>query len=92
MIEFDGERIDQTSPEEIVKKGISAIPEGRGIFPELTVGENIKVGAYTRKDVKGVQSSLQKVYEYFPILKSVTPSWQDISVEGNSRCSLLGDH
>jgi len=69
MIEFDGERIDQTSPEEIVKKGISAIPEGRGIFPELTVGENIKVGAYTRKDVKGVQSSLQKVYEYFPILK-----------------------
>ena len=69
MIEFAGERIDQTSPEEIVKKGISAIPEGRGIFPELTVGENIKVGAYTRKDVKGVQSSLQKVYEYFPILK-----------------------
>jgi branched-chain amino acid transport system ATP-binding protein len=69
MIEFDGERIDQTSPEEIVKKGISVIPEGRGIFPELTVGENIKVGAYTRKDVKGVQPSLQKVYEYFPILK-----------------------
>jgi branched-chain amino acid transport system ATP-binding protein len=69
MIEFDGERIDQMSPEEIVKKGISVIPEGRGIFPELRVGENIKVGAYTRKDMKGVQSSLQKVYEYFPILK-----------------------
>jgi branched-chain amino acid transport system ATP-binding protein len=69
MIEFDGKRIDQESPEEIVKKGISVIPEGRGIFPELTVGENIKVGAYTRKDMKGVQSSLQKVYEYFPILK-----------------------
>lgn len=69
MIEFDGERIDQESPEEIVKKGISVIPEGRGIFHELTVGENIKVGAYTRNDMKGVQSSLQKVYEYFPILK-----------------------
>ncbi len=69
MIEFDGERIDQESPEEIVKKGISVIPEGRGVFPELTVGENIKVGAYTRKDTKEVQSSLQKVYEYFPILK-----------------------
>jgi branched-chain amino acid transport system ATP-binding protein len=69
MIEFDGERIDQKSPEEIVKKGISVIPEGRGIFPELTVGENIKVGAYTRKDSKGVQSSFQKVYEYFPLLK-----------------------
>src|SRR4030042_4914032 len=66
MIEFDGVRIDQESPEEIVKKGISVIPEGRGIFPELTVGENIKVGAYTRKETKGIQSSLQKVYEYFP--------------------------
>jgi branched-chain amino acid transport system ATP-binding protein len=69
IIEFYGERIDQKSPEEIVKKGISVIPEGRGIFPELTVGENIKVGAYTRKDAKGVQSSLKKVYEYFSILK-----------------------
>jgi len=69
MVEFYGDRIDRKSPEEIVKKGISVIPEGRGVFPELTVGENIKVGAYTRKDTKGVQSSLQKVYEYFPILR-----------------------
>ena len=69
MIEFLGERIDQKSPEEIVKKGISVIPEGRGIFSELTVGENIKVGAYTRQDTKGVPESLKKVYEYFPILK-----------------------
>ena len=69
MIEFYGERIDQKSPEEIVKKGISVIPEGRGIFPELTVGENIKVGAYTRRDTKEVQTSLQRVYEYFPVLR-----------------------
>jgi branched-chain amino acid transport system ATP-binding protein len=69
VIEFHGERIDQRSPEEIVKKGISVVPEGRGVFPELTVGENIKVGAYTRRDPKGIQSSLQKVYEYFSILK-----------------------
>ncbi len=68
-IEFDGDQIEQKSPEEIVKKGISVIPEGRGVFPELTVGENIKVGAYTRKDTKGVQASLQRVYEYFPILR-----------------------
>jgi branched-chain amino acid transport system ATP-binding protein len=69
VIEFLGERIDRKSPEEIVKKGISVIPEGRGIFHELTVGENIKVGAYARRDTKGVPESLQKVYEYFPILK-----------------------
>ena len=69
IIEFCGERIDQKSPEEIVVRGISVIPEGRGIFPELTVGENIKVGGYVRKDAKEVQMSLQRVYEYFPILK-----------------------
>jgi branched-chain amino acid transport system ATP-binding protein len=69
MIEFDGKRIDRENPEEIVKKGISAIPEGRGVFRELTVGENIKVGAYTRKDSKEIQTSLRKVYEYFPILE-----------------------
>lgn len=69
MIEFCGERIDQKSPEEIVVRGISVIPEGRGVFPELTVGENIKVGGYTRKDSKGIQASLEKVHEYFPILR-----------------------
>ena len=69
MIEFYGKRIDRENPEEIVKKGISVIPEGRGVFRELTVGENIKVGAYTRKDPKEIQTSLQKVYEYFPILE-----------------------
>jgi len=69
FIEFYGERIDQKGPEEIVRRGISVVPEGRGIFPELTVGENIKVGAYTQKKSKNIQISLQRVYEYFPILK-----------------------
>ncbi len=69
VIEFYGERIDRKGPEEIVRKGISVVPEGRGIFQELTVGENIKVGAYTQKDGKRIQTSLQRVYEYFPILK-----------------------
>jgi branched-chain amino acid transport system ATP-binding protein len=69
MIEFRGQRIDRESPEEIVKGGISVIPEGRGIFPELTVGENIKVGAYTRTDPEEIRRSLQKVYSYFPILR-----------------------
>lgn len=69
VIEFCGERIDQKSPEEIVIRGISVIPEGRGVFPELTVLENIKVGAYTRKDTKGIPESLARVHEYFPILR-----------------------
>jgi branched-chain amino acid transport system ATP-binding protein len=67
-IECDGERIDHKSPEEIVKLGISVVPEGRGIFPELTVGENIKVGSYTRPDKGEVLENLRRVYDYFPIL------------------------
>jgi branched-chain amino acid transport system ATP-binding protein len=68
-IEFYGERIDQKGPEEIVRKGISVVPEGRGIFRELTVGENIKIGAYTQKKNKNIQTRYRRVYEYFPILK-----------------------
>jgi branched-chain amino acid transport system ATP-binding protein len=68
-IEFDGDRIDQKSPEDIVKKGISVVPEGRGVFPELTVEENIKVGSYTRTDTKEIQENTRKVYGYFPILR-----------------------
>jgi len=68
-IEFEGKRLDRKSPEDIVRKGLSVVPEGRGVFPELTVGENIKVGSYTRTDQKEIQESVQKVYEYFPILK-----------------------
>ncbi len=69
FIEFFGERIDQRSPEEIVRRGISVVPEGRGVFQELTVVENIKVGAYTEKESNKIKNSLQRVYEYFPILK-----------------------
>jgi len=68
-VEFLGERIDQKSPEEIVRKGISVIPEGRGVFPELTVGENMKVGAHTRREAKEVQGSLQRAFDYFPVLR-----------------------
>lgn len=68
-IEFLGERIDRKSPEETVKKGISITPEGREVFPELTVKENLKVGAYIQKHKGEIQESLKKIFEYFPILK-----------------------
>lgn len=67
-IECDGERIDRKSPEEIVHLGISVVPEGRGIFSELTVGENIKVGSYTVTNKDDLEKNLRKVYDYFPIL------------------------
>jgi branched-chain amino acid transport system ATP-binding protein len=67
-IEFDGQRIENIPPERIVKLGISQVPQGRLIFPDLTVIENLKIGAFTRKDEE-VKTDLDRLYSYFPILK-----------------------
>lgn len=64
---FEGENILGLSPEKIVSKGITLVPEGRKIFPNLTVLENIKIGAYLRND--DLSSDIDHVYELFPILK-----------------------
>jgi branched-chain amino acid transport system ATP-binding protein len=68
-IEFRGERIDGKEPDEIVRMGISQVAEGREIFPDLTVRENLRMGAFIRKDKGGVQTDLEKVLGYFPVLK-----------------------
>jgi len=67
-IEFSGVRIERKTPQEIVRLGISLVPEGREIFPELTVSENLKLGAYLRHDRQGVREDWQKVIDHFPIL------------------------
>jgi len=67
-IEFEGKRIDQNSPEEIVRLGIVQVMEGRPLFEQLTVEENIKVGAYSRKDTLTIKKDMENVYQYFPIL------------------------
>jgi len=68
-IEFMGERIDRKDTAEIVKMGIGYVPEGREVFPELTVMENITIGAYTRNDRAGVKADMENVFHHFPILK-----------------------
>jgi len=67
-IEFEGKRIDTLSPSEIVRLGISQSPEGREIFTDLTVHENLIMGAYARNDRKEVKADLKKVLDYFPAL------------------------
>lgn len=67
-IEFEGRRIDRLAPERIVQMGISQAPEGRQIFTELTVMENLRLGAYTRNDGKEIKQDLEKVFSYFPVL------------------------
>jgi branched-chain amino acid transport system ATP-binding protein len=69
QIRYDGEDIDGRDPDWIVRRGIGHVPEGREIFPLLTVEENLRMGAYTRRDPEGVARDLELVYGYFPILK-----------------------
>lgn len=64
-----GERIDKLPPHLIVARGISHVPEGRQIFPFMTVYENLKMGGFTQKDAKEYRKSLERVYELFPILQ-----------------------
>jgi branched-chain amino acid transport system ATP-binding protein len=62
-------RIDGESPEDIVKMGICQVPEGRRVFTDLTAYENLRVGGFARKDSKGIKDDLERVLEYFPVLR-----------------------
>jgi branched-chain amino acid transport system ATP-binding protein len=65
---FDGKNINKLSPEKLVAMGISQVPEGRHIFPELTVMENLDMGAFLRNDAQGIKDDLDYVFSLFPIL------------------------
>lgn len=68
-IEFMQERINGISPHRIVRMGISHVPEGRELFPDLTVLENLRMGAYIKKKIKKIADDLDVIYGYFPILR-----------------------
>lgn len=68
QILFQNEPIQKLSPEKIVRMGLSHVPEGRRIFPYLTVLENLDIGAFLRKDKAEIKKDLEYVYELFPIL------------------------
>ena len=68
-IEFLGERIDRKNTEEIVRMGISYVPEGREVFPELTVMENIRMGAFTRRDKGKIKEDMEGILSRFSILR-----------------------
>ena len=67
-IRFEGQRIDGKATEDLVRLGIAHTPEGRGTFMELTVEENLRLGAYVRKDRATLAADLERVSQYFPIL------------------------
>ena len=67
-VRFDGQRIDGRATEDIVRLGIAHTPEGRGTFVSLTVEENLRLGAYARRDRAHLARDFDRVYQYFPIL------------------------
>jgi branched-chain amino acid transport system ATP-binding protein len=69
LVRFDGKDINGMPTEEIVRLRIAHVPEGRGTFTTLTVDENLRIAAYTRKDKQGVRDELERVFTYFPRLK-----------------------
>jgi branched-chain amino acid transport system ATP-binding protein len=68
-IRFDGRRIDGRATEDIVRLGIAHVPEGRGTFVNLTVDENLRLGAYGRRARGGLADDFERVYQYFPVLR-----------------------
>ena len=68
-IQFEGQDITETSAEDRVVLGISQVPEGRLIFPDMTVLENLELGAYKRNDKDGIAADLDKIFQSFPVLQ-----------------------
>ena len=68
-IRFDGQRVEHRATEDIVRLGVAHVPDGRGTFLNLSTEENLRLGAYTRKDRAAVEADLERVFGYFPRLR-----------------------
>ena len=90
-IEYRGERVDRMTPNELVRRGVCQVMEGRHCFQHLTVEENLLTGAFTRKDSRaGVAEALEKVYHYFPRLKERRGSQAGYTSGGEQQMTAIG--
>ncbi|MFH1488258.1 MAG: ABC transporter ATP-binding protein [Pseudomonadota bacterium] len=89
-IEFMGRRIDGKDTEEIVRMGISYVPEGREVFEELTVRENLMMGAYIRNDREGIRKDFERIYRYFSIFRERMNQWAGTLSGGEQQMLAIG--
>ncbi|MDG4549063.1 MAG: ABC transporter ATP-binding protein [Candidatus Contendobacter sp.] len=90
-VEFRGRRVDQLSPNELVRRGVIQVMEGRHCFAHLTLEENLLTGAYTRSISRGeLKQSLEKVYHYFPRLKTRRGSQAGYTSGGEQQMCVIG--
>jgi len=90
IIVFDGKQIQHRDTDEIVRKGIAYVPEGREVFEELTVHEHLLMGAYIRKDSGGINQDIEEVFEYFPVLRERTNQWAGTLSGGEQQMLAIG--
>ena len=89
-IEFKGMRIDGKDTDKIVRMGITLVPEGREVFEELTVKENLQMGAYTRNNKMNIDRDFDRVFNYFPILKDRLNQWAGTLSGGEQQMLAIG--
>ena len=89
-IRFAGQRINGVPPERVVGLGIAQVPEGRRVFPDLTVQENLGTGAYLRRDPAEVRRDLERVFEHFPRLKERRRQWARTLSGGEQQMLAIG--
>jgi branched-chain amino acid transport system ATP-binding protein len=89
-IRFDGERLDRLAPDQVVRRGVSMVPERREIFPFLSVHENLRLGAYVRRKSPGVNDDLERVFHLFPRLKERLPQAAGTLSGGEQQMLAIG--
>ena len=89
-IEFMDKRIDGKDTEVIVRMGLSYVPEGREVFEELSVKENLLMGAYIRKDRAAIKKDFEQIYQYFPILEQREDQWAGTLSGGEQQMLAIG--
>ncbi len=89
-IEFMDKRIDGKDTEVIVRMGLSYVPEGREVFEELSVRENLLMGAYIRKDRAAIKKDFEQIYQYFPVLEQRDDQWAGTLSGGEQQMLAIG--
>ncbi len=89
-IRFRGERIDGLTADAIVARGIAHVPEGRRVFPGLTVEENLRTGAYLRRDAAAIEADLEAVFGHFPRLRERRRQWARTLSGGEQQMLAIG--
>lgn len=89
-IRFAGERIDGLPADAIVRRGIAHVPEGRHVFPGLTVEENLRIGAFLRTDKAAIERDLEEIFERFPRLRERRHQWARTMSGGEQQMVAIG--